>query len=168
MPCVGPGAKTFYPKCLPQGRARTRCADASQGEGLELFELSAELPAGRPRWKILPIGKKIRQIGAVSQRSYRSVRYSLRTNLNTYNLPIGKIEPEPTQVLTIKSAEDFGKAVKQARRRERLTQRQLALSVGTGERFIVNLENGKNTAHIGKALEVASSLGLKITATYED
>lgn len=97
----------------------------------------------------------------------------MRINPNTYNLPIGKIEPEsvqmePTQTLTIKSAEDFGNAVKQARRRERLTQRQLALSVGTGDRFIVNLENGKNTAHLGKALEVASALGLKITATYED
>jgi y4mF family transcriptional regulator len=75
---------------------------------------------------------------------------------------------EPTKSWTIKNAEDLGNVVKQARRRERLTQRQLALSVGTGERFIVDLENGKNTAHLGKALEVASALGLKITATYED
>jgi HTH-type transcriptional regulator / antitoxin HipB len=74
---------------------------------------------------------------------------------------------EPTQALTIKSAEDFGNAVKQARRRERLTQRQLALSVGTGERFIVDLESGKSSAHLGKALEVASALGLRITATYD-
>ena len=74
---------------------------------------------------------------------------------------------EPTKSWTIKNAEDLGNAVKQARRRERLTQRQLALSVGTGERFIVDLENGKSAAHLGKALEVASALGLKITATYD-
>ena len=64
--------------------------------------------------------------------------------------------------LQIKTAEEFGAAVREARRREHLTQRQLALSVGTGERFIVDLENGKETAHLGKALHVAVSLGLQV------
>ncbi len=49
-----------------------------------------------------------------------------------------------------------------------LTQRQLALSVGAGERFIVNLENGKETARLGKALEVAAALGINTTMVYED
>jgi y4mF family transcriptional regulator len=57
---------------------------------------------------------------------------------------------------------DFGAAIRHARKRDGLTQRDLALSVGTGERFIVDLENGKETVRLGKALEVAAALGLKI------
>lgn len=57
---------------------------------------------------------------------------------------------------------DFGTAVREARRRLSLTQRQLALAVGAGERFIVDLERGKATARLGKALEVAAVLGLRV------
>ena len=46
---------------------------------------------------------------------------------------------------------------------EALTQRQLALAVGSGERFIVELESGKETARLGKALQVARALGLRLT-----
>ncbi len=67
----------------------------------------------------------------------------------------------------VKTASDFGDAIRKARRQEHLTQRQLALSVGTGERFIVDLENGKETVRLGKALEVATAVGIKISMTYE-
>lgn len=67
----------------------------------------------------------------------------------------------------IKTAADFGRAIRSARTEQKLTQRQLALSVGTGERFIVDLENGKQTARLGKALEVAASLGIKTNMIYE-
>jgi y4mF family transcriptional regulator len=69
------------------------------------------------------------------------------------------------ETLQIRTAEEFGAAVREARKREHLTQRELALSVGTGERFIVDLENGKETVHLGKALHVAVSLGLKVELT---
>jgi y4mF family transcriptional regulator len=71
------------------------------------------------------------------------------------------------ETLAIKTAADLGKAVRRARTSEHLTQRQLALSVGTGERFIVDLEAGKETARLGPALRVATALGLKLTAAYE-
>jgi len=67
----------------------------------------------------------------------------------------------------IKTATDFGTAIRKARAEQKLTQRQLALSVGTGERFIVDLENGKETARLGKALEVAAALGIKTNMAYE-
>ena len=69
------------------------------------------------------------------------------------------------EALQIKTAKEFGAAVREARKREHLTQRELALSVGTGERFIVDLESGKETVHLGKALHVAVSLGLKVELT---
>jgi len=72
------------------------------------------------------------------------------------------------QTWQIKTAANFGEAIRNARTQQQLTQRQLALAVGTGERFIVDLENGKETAQLGKALEVAAALGIKATMVYED
>lgn len=63
---------------------------------------------------------------------------------------------------SISSPVEFGAALRAARRRDRLTQRDLALAAGTGERFIVELEAGKATAHLGKAFTVAAALGLKL------
>ena len=42
------------------------------------------------------------------------------------------------------------------------TQRELALTSGTGIRFIVELEQGKATCQIGKVLAVLQTLGLRI------
>ncbi len=67
----------------------------------------------------------------------------------------------------IKTVKDFGAAVRETRRREGLTQQQLALSSGTGERFIVDLESGKETVQLGKALKIATALGIKIDMAYE-
>jgi HTH-type transcriptional regulator/antitoxin HipB len=66
----------------------------------------------------------------------------------------------------IRTAREFGAAVREARKKEKLTQRQLALSVGAGERFIVDLENGKETIQLGKALHVAASLGMNLELRY--
>lgn len=68
----------------------------------------------------------------------------------------------------ISTAKDFGTAVRTARRIEGLTQRDLALATGAGERFIVDLEKGKETIRLGKALEVASALGLRINIVGDD
>lgn len=62
----------------------------------------------------------------------------------------------------IHTAEEFGRRVAQARRDLGLTQRDLALAIGTGERFIVDLERGKVTAQLGKALSAARAVGLKL------
>ena len=67
----------------------------------------------------------------------------------------------------ITSSKDFGRAVRQVRRQEGLTQRELAHAVGAGERFIVELENGKETIRLGKALEVAAVLGIDVSMNRE-
>ncbi len=63
----------------------------------------------------------------------------------------------------VPSAREFGNAIKAARQSQGLTQRELALAVGSGERFIVELERGKPTVRLGKALQVAAALGLRLT-----
>jgi y4mF family transcriptional regulator len=60
----------------------------------------------------------------------------------------------------IRTSAEFGQSLARARRALGLTQRELALAVGVGERFIVELEAGKPTAQLGKALAAAHAAGM--------
>lgn len=51
---------------------------------------------------------------------------------------------------------------KKSRKEQDLTQPQLAMACGTGVRFIVDLEAGKETCQIGKVRNVIQMLGLKV------
>jgi HTH-type transcriptional regulator/antitoxin HipB len=62
----------------------------------------------------------------------------------------------------ISTSVEFGTAVGRARRALGLTQRELALAIGVGERFIVELEAGKPTAQLGKALAAAKAVGMRL------
>ena len=59
--------------------------------------------------------------------------------------------------------EELGKIVKKERKALGLTQADLALTSGTGMRFISDLENGKSTCQIGKTLTVLKTLGLNLS-----
>lgn len=65
--------------------------------------------------------------------------------------------------MTKNKIEKLGHIVKQARKEQGLTQVQLAAITGVGARFIRELEQGKVSCHIGKALTVISMLGIDIT-----
>lgn len=55
--------------------------------------------------------------------------------------------------------EKVASAIRQARRDRGMTQAQLAEAAGTGRRFVVDLEAGHPTAHLGKTLIVLEALG---------
>lgn len=63
--------------------------------------------------------------------------------------------------MRIITAKDFGALVHEARKKSKLTQSQLAAASGIGERFIRELERGKETCQLAKALLVAQMLGIK-------
>jgi y4mF family transcriptional regulator len=65
------------------------------------------------------------------------------------------------------TAAEFGATLARARKGLGLTQRELALAVGVGERFIVDLEAGKPTAQLGKALAAARAAGMTLADTSE-
>lgn len=60
---------------------------------------------------------------------------------------------------------DIGKLIRDTRKRLGVTQKNLALTSGTGLRFVIDLEKGKQTSQIGKALTVLQTLGIKLTLT---
>ena len=68
----------------------------------------------------------------------------------------------------IDTASQFGSAVASARKRLGITQRELALAISAGERFIVDLEAGKPTAQLGKALAAARGVGIWLIDSNEE
>ena len=61
---------------------------------------------------------------------------------------------------TIQDCATLGRKVRELRRAQKVTQAQLAGLANTGVRFISDLENGKETCHIGKMLRVLETLGV--------
>lgn len=58
--------------------------------------------------------------------------------------------------------QEIGKLIRAERKAQGLTQGELAMTAHTASRFISDLENGKATCQIGKALQVISCLGIRI------
>jgi len=63
------------------------------------------------------------------------------------------------------SSEDIGKLVRMYRKEQSVTQADLAALCAVGVRFISDLENGKQTAELGKVLHVLKCLGLEVAVT---
>jgi len=59
----------------------------------------------------------------------------------------------------------IGRLVRETRKGLGVTQKALALTSGTGLRFIIELERGKETAEIGKVLMILHTLGIQLTLT---
>jgi transcriptional regulator with XRE-family HTH domain len=68
---------------------------------------------------------------------------------------------------TIVTATDLGRAIRDARRKLGMTLVQCAGANGVGVRFLSELERGKETAALGLALRVATSVGIRLQFTDE-
>lgn len=64
----------------------------------------------------------------------------------------------------ILNTSNLGTLVREARQAQGLNQEELSGLTGTGRRFISDLENGKETAHIGKVFLVLNALGIALTS----
>lgn len=65
----------------------------------------------------------------------------------------------------ILSAKDIGRIIKEKRKSNGLTQADAAALCGVGTRFLGDLERGKETTQIGKALRILQGLGLELHIT---
>ena len=64
--------------------------------------------------------------------------------------------------MNIKNVKGLAQIIRQTRKKQKLTQAQLAAASGVGVRFIVDLENGKETCQIAKTIRIVKMLGLDI------
>ncbi len=75
------------------------------------------------------------------------------------SLPIGN---RSSGEITVRSSVELGAAVREQRKRLDLKQLDVAGLGNTGNRFIVDLENGKPTVQLQKVLDVMDLLGLEV------
>jgi y4mF family transcriptional regulator len=76
-------------------------------------------------------------------------------------LPYGRIT---IAMITIQTAKQFGEAIRRSRKAQGLNQTMLAGLSGAGVRFVSELERGKPTCELEKALQIATMLGIRLTA----
>ena len=65
------------------------------------------------------------------------------------------------------NSKELGILIRETRKSQNFTQNDLAGVTGVGRRFISDLENGKETAHLGKTLHIITSLGIVLTASHK-
>lgn len=64
--------------------------------------------------------------------------------------------------MKVTSAVDIGRAVREKRKADGLTLMEAAALCNVGYRFLSDVENGKETARVGKVLQVLRCLGLEV------
>lgn len=64
----------------------------------------------------------------------------------------------------ITDSKSLGAIIREERKAQGLTQEQLAGLTGVGVRFVRELEAGKESCQLGRALQVANALGLSLSA----
>ncbi|WP_308693555.1 helix-turn-helix domain-containing protein [uncultured Treponema sp.] len=67
--------------------------------------------------------------------------------------------------MIINSISDISEVVKKRRKSLGLTQSECAAMCNVGNRFFSELENGKETLHIGKVINCLQILGINISLT---
>ena len=58
------------------------------------------------------------------------------------------------------SVKELGALVAKVRKAQGISQLELSQAADVGRRFVVELENGKETVHVGKMLKVLDILGI--------
>lgn len=64
----------------------------------------------------------------------------------------------------VRTTEELGALLRSARKRQGYTQAELAEAAGVGVTYVINLEKGKRTAEIGKALHLCELLSISLFA----
>lgn len=70
----------------------------------------------------------------------------------------------PSDSAKLSSSIELGQLVRKTRKEQGLTQLDVAGLAGLSNRFVIDLERGKETLQIQKVLDVLALLGLELTA----
>lgn len=64
--------------------------------------------------------------------------------------------------IAITSVREIGNLIRQTRKSQKMTQEDISGLAGLGNRFIIDLEHGKETIQAQKVIDVLNLLGLEI------
>ncbi len=82
-------------------------------------------------------------------------------NMDIRDVPTMAKRPAADQ-LGGRQAARFGDLIREHRKTLKMNQDDVALASGVGRRFIIDLESGKPSCQVGKALLVAEAVGLRM------
>jgi y4mF family transcriptional regulator len=68
-------------------------------------------------------------------------------------------------IASINNPIQLGQSIRAARKAQGFRQDELAGAAGVGVRFVIELEAGKPTIQLGKALQILNALGLSLSIT---
>jgi HTH-type transcriptional regulator/antitoxin HipB len=74
-----------------------------------------------------------------------------------------KVAPKSFPYGKVRNVGDIGGAIRAKRTAIGMRQEQLAALAGVGPRFLSEIENGKESAEVGKVLHVLHRLGLEVS-----
>ena len=72
------------------------------------------------------------------------------------------MKTDTSNPIPVRDPKEIGALVRQARKQAKLKQAEAAAMCGVGTRFLSDLENGKQTLHLGKTLRVVKAFGLTV------
>lgn len=72
------------------------------------------------------------------------------------------MEGEQKNHSKVRDAKDIGELLRRARKRQGLTQQELADLVGVGVRFVSEVERGKGSAEIDRVIELLRGVGIDV------
>lgn len=78
-------------------------------------------------------------------------------------VPVMGKKQDTTDRRATETASAFGSLIRSRRKALNMRQDDLALATGVGRRFLIDLEAGKSSCHLGRSLLVADALGLRVT-----
>lgn len=64
--------------------------------------------------------------------------------------------------IAVTSVGELGALIRQTRKRQKMTQQDISGLAGLGNRFIIDLEHGKETVQAQKVIDVLNLLGLEL------
>lgn len=67
----------------------------------------------------------------------------------------------------IRSSQQLGKLIAAARRRKKMSQRNIASELGVTQAWISRVERGQQKAWIGQVLRLATCLGVELTGSIQ-
>lgn len=68
-------------------------------------------------------------------------------------------------MINLDNTDTLGDTIRQERKRQKVTQAELAALAGVGVRFVRELENGKQSCQLGLTFAVLETLGITLSAT---
>lgn len=155
--------KAARPKKSPIKYPNTSTALRKQVE--EMRKTDKPVPAVRLRVRPAPERAGQQETRLVSSRAFEVLPAPGARKVSPARVALARRSEPAREPTVIRTALALGDVVRHARRRQGLSQGDLAAAAGTGRRFISELEAGKQTLEFERLLKVCKALGITLLAS---